>query len=185
MKARAMSKYHFKFMSLALWIRDKFNSPKNILTNVHRIRSGAYVLDYGCGPGNYAIAAAELVGPSGIVYAVDVNPLAIREVQKKANKKGISNIQTLVTDCNTDLPDVSVDVVLLIYVVHDFKNPDSIIRELNRVLKPSGILVVLDHRFDNERVVSVITRSSNLKLIKEGADERSKGKKSTLIFSKE
>jgi ubiquinone/menaquinone biosynthesis C-methylase UbiE len=52
----------------------------------------------------------------------------------KADKKGPRNVQTILTDCNTYLPDSSVDVVLLFYVLHDFKNPDLIIEELNRVL---------------------------------------------------
>ncbi len=53
------------------------------------IKPGTHVLDYGCGPGNYTIVAAELVGPSGKVYAVDIHPLAIREVQNKADIKGL------------------------------------------------------------------------------------------------
>jgi ubiquinone/menaquinone biosynthesis C-methylase UbiE len=181
---RPTSKIHFKFMKLALWVRDMFISPDSVLTKADTVKSGASVLDYGCGPGNYAIAAAELVGPRGKVYAADVNPLAIREVQEKAKKKGISNINTILTDCDIDVPDVSVDVVLLIYVLHDFKNPDPIIRELNRVLKPAGILVVLDHKFDNEKVVSIITHVTNLRPKKEGTEGSRKGKKTVLIFSK-
>jgi len=81
---RPMSKYHFKFMILALLIRYIFCSPKSILTKVDMIRSGACVLDYGSGPGKYAIAAAGLIGPSGKVYGTYVKELlAIPEKHDK------------------------------------------------------------------------------------------------------
>jgi ubiquinone/menaquinone biosynthesis C-methylase UbiE len=150
------------------------------------IRPGAYVLDYGCGPGNYTIAAAELVGPSGKVYAVDIHPHAICEVQNKANIKGLRNVQTILTDCNTKLPDSSVDVVLLFYVLHDFKNPDAIIKELSRVLKPMGVLLIIDHKLENEKVVSILGRAAeNLKLRRTEREIEGKKKEITLIFSKE
>lgn len=180
---KPMSKYSFKIMKLVLGIRDLFTSPHKILSDIDMIRPGTHVLDYGCGPGNYTIAAAEMVGPSGKVYAADIHPLAIREVRKKADMKGISNIDTILTDSKIGLPNGSVDVVLLFYVLHDFRNPDLIIKEIDRVLKPTGILAVVDHKFDNDKVVAVIDPSlRNLKLRKIRED---RNKKTMLIFFKE
>ena len=160
-----MSNFSFKAMTFILDIRDLFRPTHRVLSEVDMIKPGAHVLDYGCGPGNYTIAAAKLVGPSGKVYAVDIHPLAISEVQNKADIKGLRNVQTILTDCNTKLPDSSVDAVLLFYVLHDFKNPDVIIKELNRVLKPMGVLLVIDHKLENEKVVSILGRAAeNLKL---------------------
>lgn len=116
-----MSNFSFKAMTLVLRIRDIFRPTHKVLSEVDIIKPGAHVLDYGCGPGNYTIAAAILVGPSGKVYAVDIHAHAISEVQNKADIKGLRNVQTILTDCNTKLPDSSVDIVLLFYVLHDFK----------------------------------------------------------------
>ncbi|HEY9387234.1 MAG TPA: class I SAM-dependent methyltransferase [Nitrososphaeraceae archaeon] len=149
------------------------------------IQQGWYVLDYGCGPGSYSIRAAQLVGPAGKVYAVDIHTLAISEVQKKASIRGYDNVHTILTDCNTKLPDASIDVALLFYVLHDFKNPDSIITELDRVLKPMGILSVIDHKFDNDKVVSTINHAVRGLKLKETGVRDGKRKKSLLIFSKE
>ena len=183
---RPMNKFSFKAMTFILRIRDLFRPTHKVLSEVDMIKPGAHVLDYGCGPGNYTIAAAELVGPSGKVYAVDIHPLGIREVQKKADKKGLGNVKTILTNCNTKLPDSSVDVVLLFYVLHDFKDPDAIIKELNRMLKPMGVLSVIDHKFDNYKVVSIIGHASrNLKLRRTGEKEDGKKKEKMLIFSKE
>jgi ubiquinone/menaquinone biosynthesis C-methylase UbiE len=183
---RPMSKFGFKAMTLILRVRDLLRPRQKFLNEVGMIKPGTHVLDYGCGPGNYTIATAELVGPSGKVYAVDIHPMAIREVQNKANKKGLRNVQTILTDCKTELDDASIDVVLLFYVLHDFKNPDLIIKELDRVLKPMCILSIIDHKFDNDKVVSIIGHASiNLKLRRTGGKEDGKKKETMLIFSKE
>jgi ubiquinone/menaquinone biosynthesis C-methylase UbiE len=183
---RPMSKFSFKAMTFILRVRDLFRPPQKVLSKVGMIKPGTHVLDYGCGPGNYSIAAAELVEPSGKVYAVDIHPLAISKVQNKADIKGLRNVQTILTDCNTKLPDSSVDVVLLFYVLHDFKNPDAIIKELNRVLKPMGVLLVIDHKLENEKAVSILCRAAgNLKLRRKGREIEGKKKETTLIFSKE
>lgn len=181
-----MSNFSFKAMTFVLRIRDIFRPTHKVLSEVDIIKPGAHVLDYGCGPGNYTIAAAELVGPSGKVYAVDIHAHAISEVQNKADIKGLRNVQTILTDCNTKLPDSSVDIVLLFYVLHDFKNPDAIIKELNRVLKPRGVLLVIDHKLENEKVVSILSGAAeNLKLRRAGREIKDKKKETTLIFSKE
>lgn len=184
---KPMSHLSFKGMSIALLFRDIFNPPHKILHQIDLIKQGTVVLDYGCGPGSYTIAAAQIVGPSGKVYAVDIHPMAILEVQKKADMKELKNIQTILADSSrTKLPDSSVDVVLLFYVLHDFKNPDSILEELNRILRHKGILSVIDHKLDNDKVVAIIERATrgDLRLGRTGK-EATKKKESLLIFCKE
>jgi ubiquinone/menaquinone biosynthesis C-methylase UbiE len=105
------------------------------------------------------MAAAELVGEKGKVYAADIHSLAIQHIQKSASKKGLNNIKTILIDCNTDLVDSSIDVILLYYVLHDFHNPHEIIRELYRVLKSDGILTVRDHKLSNDEVNALVTKT--------------------------
>jgi ubiquinone/menaquinone biosynthesis C-methylase UbiE len=179
---KPMNKISFNFMSFFKF-RDFFFPPIKILEKI-RIRSGWNVLDYGAGSGSYSIPAAQLVGPTGKVYATDIHTLAVGEVQKKALMKGLKNVHPILTDCNTQLPDASIDVVLLFYVLHEFKNPDVILKELNRVLKPGGLLSVIDHKFDKDKVVTVIVNAAvNLKL-KDTRIGNGKRKGKMLIFSK-
>ena len=180
MKDRPMNRYSFKIMTLILRLRDIFSSPQRMLSQIDDIRPGAHILDYGCGPGSYSIAASELVGPTGKVYAVDIHPLAVLGLQKNAVEKGIPNIQTLLTDCKLEIPEASIDVVLLIYVLHDFKDPGSILSELGRVLKPDGILVVKDQNLDNDKIISIVT-SRNFKLSKTVQKNK---KKTMVVFTK-
>jgi ubiquinone/menaquinone biosynthesis C-methylase UbiE len=133
---------------------------------------------------DFSIPAAKLVGPAGKVYAADIHKLAVRQVQKKASMKGHSNVHAIQTDCNTELPNASIDVVFLFHVPHDFKNLDSIITELDRVLKPKGLLSVIDHKFDNDKVVSTFGHAARDLKLREGGVRDRKRKETVLIFSK-
>lgn len=68
---------------------------------------------------------ARLVGGSGMVYALDVHPLAIQMVRNLASKMKLMNVRTIQSDCRTDLPDKSLDVVLLYDAFHDIGRPDD------------------------------------------------------------
>ena len=129
----------FSLVSIILRIRDVFYPPKYILKDVE-IRPGSCVLDFGCGPGSYSIATAELLSGTGKVFALDMHPAAIKKVNQTAQKKKLSNIRTILSDCDTGLESDSVDVVLLYYIFNDLRNPEKVLAELYRVLKPEGIL---------------------------------------------
>jgi len=132
-------KLNFKIVSLILKIRDVFYPPKYILKDVG-ISPGVCVLDFGCGPGSYSIATAELLEGTGKVFALDMHPLAIKKVNQTAQKKKLANIRTILSDCDTGLPSNSVDIVLFYYVFNDLEKPEKVLNELCRVLKPQGIL---------------------------------------------
>ncbi len=162
-----MSNFDFQFMSLGYQFRDFFLPRKNILGEVG-IKPGFHVLDYGCGPGGYIIPLAELVGKSGKVYALDIHPLAIRKVQDIASKKRLANVETILSDCQTGLPDNTLDVVLLYDAFHHLSDPDVVLKELHRVLKPDGILSFSDHHMKEKEIVAEVTKSRLFRLSRKG-----------------
>lgn len=170
-----MEDSHFKTLCLMYKFRDFFLPRKNILRELD-IKPGFHILDYGCGPGSYSIVAARLVGSAGKVYALDVHPLAIQRVKAAASNKGLTNIETIQSDCATGLEDESIDVAFLYDILHDLSEPDAVLGELHRVLKPSGILSCNDHHLKENEIISRITGTGLFKL-------SSKGKK-TYSFSK-
>ena len=91
-----MSNTGFKAMALTFKIRDFLRPRKDVVKEVG-IREGFHVLDYGCGPGSYVKAIAELVGKSGKMYALDINPLAIQTVKKMAKKNRLTNVETILS----------------------------------------------------------------------------------------
>jgi len=154
-------------MSFGYKFRDFFLPRKNILKEVG-IKPGFHVLDYGCGPGGYIIAAAELAGKSGKIYALDIHPLAIQRVKSIATKKQLTNVEIICSDCKTGLPDNSVDVVLLYDTLHDLGDPNGVLEELHRVLKPNGILSFSDHHLKENEIVSRMTDKGLFRLSGKG-----------------
>ncbi len=141
---RPMPNVIFRFMTGLFAVRDRLRSRRPVLEEAG-VRPGMVVLDYGCGPGSYTITAADMVDPSGHVYAVDLHPLAIERVEAWVRKRGLANVTTIKTDRDTGLPDGSVDVALLYDIIQLLSEPGEVLREVRRVLKPEGVLSLSWH----------------------------------------
>lgn len=163
-KDKPMSKTHFKFMVKYFKKRDEKYPPHNKIEKT-KIKEGNIILDYGCGPGSYSIAAAKVVGIAGRVYAADIHPLAIEEVKKRAKEKNLKNVETILTDCDTSLEDNIIDVVLLLDIYHDLSDTESILKELHRVLTKEGWLSVDDHHFKDDEIVGKISSIGLFKFV--------------------
>jgi ubiquinone/menaquinone biosynthesis C-methylase UbiE len=159
--------FHFRLMSIMYKFRDFFVSRTKILKEVG-IEEKLQVLDYGCGPGSYIAPLARLVGASGKIFALDIHPLAIKMVQRLVSKKHLTNVITIQSDCQTGLPDESVDVSLLYDVFHDLEHPGEVLKELHRILKPNGILSLSDHHLQEKDIVSGVTEGGLFRLVKKG-----------------
>jgi ubiquinone/menaquinone biosynthesis C-methylase UbiE len=172
---KLMSRVEFKLMALVFRIRDFFR-PRIDLLKEAGVEPGFCILDYGCGPGSYMAPLAQLIGISGVIYALDINPLAIKEVRKIAAQKSIKNIKTIESDCDTGLPHNHVDVVLLYDTFHNLTQPDDVLSELHRVLKSNGTLSFSDHHMKEQDIIMRVTKAGLFKF-------STKGKK-TYSFSK-
>lgn len=162
-----MPDFGFRVMALMFKIRDFFRPRRSIVQEVG-IKDGFHVLDYGCGPGSYIKPVAELVGKSGKIYALDVQPLALDLVKKAAARNQLMNVETILSDCKTGLPDDSVDAVLLYDTFHGLADSHCVLEELHRVLKPNGILSFSDHHMKENEIVSNLTNTGQFKLLKKG-----------------
>jgi ubiquinone/menaquinone biosynthesis C-methylase UbiE len=164
---KQMSDFGFKTMALTFKLRDFFRPRRGIVKEVG-IKPGHHVLDYGCGPGSYIKAVAQLVGKSGKIYALDVNSLAIQMVQRIVSKNQLTNVETILSNCKTELPDNSIDIVLLYDTFHDLNNPDEVLEELHRILKSNGILSFSDHHMKEDEIVSKVTNEGLFRLFRKG-----------------
>lgn len=164
---KPISSIGFKLMKLMFKVRDLLLPRRDVLKEA-AIESGFSVVDFGCGPGSYIIPLVEFVGPSGKILALDIHPLAIREVKKITARKGIENIETIESDCSTELPDNSVDTVLLYDVFHDLVHPDDVLREFYRILKPNGTLSFSDHHMREEEILTRVTDTGMFRLVRKG-----------------
>ena len=171
-----MSNIWFKLMALEFKIRD-YRHPREEIVSEVGLKTGFQVLDYGCGPGGYVLPVSKAIGPSGKLYALDALPIAIEMVKKIVAKNGLKNVETILSECNTSLPNEDLDAVLLYDVFHDIEDQKAVLNELHRVLKPNGILSFSDHHMKENDIVSEITATGLFKLQKKS--------KSTYTFSKQ
>jgi ubiquinone/menaquinone biosynthesis C-methylase UbiE len=140
-----MSNAGFRLMTLAFQIVDFFHPHIKKRVQKFGIEAGMVVVDYGCGPGRYAVKLAELVGDRGKVYAVDIHELAIEAVRKKTVRDNITNIEpVLARGYESTLPADTADVLCAIDMFFMLEEPTVFLTEAKRILKPDGTLVIDD-----------------------------------------
>lgn len=118
------------------------------------IGEGAIVVDYGCGFGHYAKAAAIVAANSGKVYAIDKDKGIIKYLNEIVNQLGTTNIIPIQYkfDESLSFEDSTVDCFLLYDILHgEGLNRFLLYKEIGRVLKPNGILSILPFHMSNFR----------------------------------
>jgi ubiquinone/menaquinone biosynthesis C-methylase UbiE len=133
-----------------------FKNPSDLLEKAG-LKLGQTVLEVGCGPGFFTIPAAKMVGDEGLVYAVDINPLAVQRVQEKIERQGVKNVIPLHRSAaDTGLSDRSIDLAFILGTLHFSGGVAGIIAEMHRVLKPGGILSFeMRRRAQSDRIVLI------------------------------
>ncbi len=113
------------------------------LRSVLRPEPGERLLEIGPGTGYYTLDMAEWVGPEGKVEIFDLQQEFLDHTMGRAAKRGLTNLVATQGDA-TDLPyeDGSMDAVVLTAVLGEIPDPGAALREIRRVLKPTGRLVV-------------------------------------------
>jgi len=116
------------------------------------ISPGKNVADIGAGSGWFTVRAASRVTTTGKVYAVDVNPEAIRYIDRRVAKDGIPNVTAILSKPdNPMLPVNSVDAVLLLKTYHEVANPIQLMRNLEPALRPEARIGIIDPRRGKDR----------------------------------
>lgn len=164
---KARSNISFRIMSF--FLRGRYNPAKvKLILDEVGIKSGDKILDFGCGPGGYALAAAKFTGDSGKVFALDIQALAGVGIDRVAEKRKLANIEFICSDCDTGLEDESMDVVLCYDVFHMLKDKKKVMTELHRVLKSEGIMSFSDHHLKDEVIRKEIDDTGLFEFLKKG-----------------
>ena len=134
----------FRVVSLMIRVHEFLAKYSNRLDGLD-IEGGYTIIEYGCGPGRYLKKAAELVGENGQVYAVDIHPLAMEYVRKLTKKHALSNVTpVLAQGYSCPLPNNVADLILVLDTFHMIREPNPFLREIYRLLKSTGVLVLDD-----------------------------------------
>ena len=111
------------------------------------IAAGSTVADIGAGVGYFTWRIAGRVGPSGKVFANDIQRQMLETLRKNMADRHITNVEPVLgAEDDPKLPPAQMDVVLLVDVYHEFSEPEKMLRKIRESLKPEGRLVLLEYR---------------------------------------
>jgi ubiquinone/menaquinone biosynthesis C-methylase UbiE len=134
------------------------------------------LVDYGCGPGRYTIPFAQKVDDKGKVYALDIHPMALKKVKEKAEKCRIENIETILVKGHDNgrydaiIPDKTADRVFALDMFFIIKNPAEFLKEIARILKDDGLLILDDGHQSRDTTKKKISLSPLFEIIGERKD---------------
>lgn len=110
------------------------------------IAEGTTVADIGAGTGLFTLPFAEAVGPSGKVYAVDIQTYFLDHIRERAKKAGLEQIEVVAATAESaELPAGKVDLVFMCDAYHHVEQPGAYLRSLRRAMAEGGRLVIIDY----------------------------------------
>lgn len=132
---------------------NTFLHPEQVLKQAGLI-SGKQVADLGCGGGYFLLAAARMVGEKGTVYGVDVLKTALSTIASKARMYNLQNIRLVWSDVEIyggakEIHDNTIDMVLLVQLLSQAQKRAEVFKEVGRIIKKGGTLVVVDWNNSN------------------------------------
>lgn len=139
------ARFAYRGMVAAYAVQDFLvRNPERAL-DAFGIEPGFTVVDYGCGPGRYLAKASRLAGPSGRVFAADINEVALRCAEARVRRHELRNVTLLpIRDGRCGIPDASADLVYALDMFHAVRDPTGFLAEIHRFTRPGGVLVLED-----------------------------------------
>lgn len=124
--------------------RRRILPPRETLEKVG-LRQGDIIADVGCGIGYFTIPAAQIVGSGGKVYAMDILPEMLMEVEKKKTEMSLPIITTIVTEENKlKIAEDSVTLAFICNVLHETQNVLSFLSEVKRIVSDNGRVAIIE-----------------------------------------
>lgn len=128
--------------------RDQEQRPAEVIRTMG-LRDGNVVADLGAGTGYFTRPMAKAVAPSGMVYAVDIQPEMIALLKRNVEKAGLANVVAVLgTGDDPKLPRESLDWILLVDVYHEFQQPKAMLARMREALKPTGKVALVEYRLE-------------------------------------
>ncbi|MEM6472301.1 MAG: class I SAM-dependent methyltransferase [Planctomycetota bacterium] len=133
------------------------------------LKPGMAVCDLGCGNGYWTLPMARDVAPDGVIYAVDIQREMLQKLSQRADRYGLKNIKPVLgTIDDPKLPKGELDLLLMVDVYHEFSHPQSMLWEIRRALKPTGVIALLEYRLEDESVpIKLLHKMSKRQIMKE------------------
>ena len=132
--------------------REDEEAPSKALDALD-LKPGMSVADIGAGSGYYASRIAKRIGPTGRVYATDIQQGMIDILERRIKNEGLTNVTTILGGMDDPrLPPASIDLAIMVDVYHELQQPQLFLQRLKPAFKPNGRLVLLEYRKEDPKV---------------------------------
>lgn len=125
-------------------------NAKEILQHEGGLAAGMVYAVLGVGSSaHFVFPGAEIVGPQGTVYAIDILKAVLTTTESRAQEARLNNIKTVWSDLEVygaakEIPDHSADVISMINLLYETKQDEHVFNEANRIVKKGGKAVIID-----------------------------------------
>jgi ubiquinone/menaquinone biosynthesis C-methylase UbiE len=151
--------------------RASWQLPERVIASLE-IAPGDRVADLGAGGGYFLPYLVTAVGPAGTVYAVDVEPEIVRELEQQAADAGYTNVVAVLGGADDPgLPDGAIDLVVLVNTYHHIDARPAYFERLRRNLKPSGRVAVIDPNAETKGVLRLFLDAEHMSFAPDVRDE--------------
>ena len=131
--------------------QDEFAVDAARLAKALELAAGQTIADIGAGSGELTVELARVVGPTGHLYATELEPDKLRAIRRAVDKATLKNVTAVEAHATrTNLRDGCCDALVMRLVYHHIKNPVSMNQSMYSSLKPGGRLAIIDFPPDGE-----------------------------------
>jgi ubiquinone/menaquinone biosynthesis C-methylase UbiE len=121
---------------------NRLQPPDKVMDTIG-VTPGMVMAEIGAGRGRYVVQFAARVGENGKVYAEDIDAEALKYLEKRCERWGLKNVETILGDVmNPKLPEGTLDLIFVISAYHHFEDPVALLRNARSALKPDGKLAI-------------------------------------------
>lgn len=147
--------------------REKEENTATLLQNMD-IQPGDDIADIGAGSGYHVFKIAPML-TNGQVYAVDIQEEMIGAMRQKKKIKDVKNVSLILgSEKSVQLPENSVDKVLLVDVYHEFNYPYEMMQTIKDALRPKGKIYLIEYRGEDPNVpIKEIHKMTQKQAVKE------------------
>jgi len=139
-----------KKIQVEAWeVRINDRQPVAKVIEVMGVKPGMVIGEVGAGTGRVTVWLADAVGPTGIIYANDIDAASLDHLRVRCRREGLANVRTIlggVTD--PKFPAAALDVAFMTNTYHHLEKPVDLVRNLLPALKPRGRLVIVERDYD-------------------------------------
>lgn len=129
--------------------RDAWQRPVEVMDALG-VKAGSVVADVGAGSGYFSFHLAAKVGPTGKVYAEDIDPKKLSQINERVRKENLAQIEMIMGSADDPkLPAEALDAILVVDTFHEMAKYDAMLQGMYRALKPGGVLGIIDRKADS------------------------------------